>query len=111
MMGDKEINVDKDDNIHVDEVTFKGTKGLWRLVMMKKPDVYHKEDIRDYQELTIRKSVLDVPHTTNAADRPRNTSKYTFLTQNFTPVDSDEDKEREGEEKKMVPALFFSQVI
>ena len=36
MMGDKEINVDKDDNIHVDEAIFKGTNGLWRLVMMKK---------------------------------------------------------------------------
>ena len=99
MMGDKEINVDKDDNIHVDEVIFKGTKGLWRLVMMKKPDAYDKEDIRDYQELIIRTSVLDVPHTTNAADRPRNTAKYKFLTQNFTPVDSDGEKDGEKDEE------------
>ena len=28
MMVDKEINVDKGDNIHVDDVIFKGTKGL-----------------------------------------------------------------------------------
>ena len=55
MMGDKEINVDKDDNIHVDEVIFKGTKGLWRLIMMKKPEVYDQEDIRDYQELNENK--------------------------------------------------------
>ena len=99
MMGDKEINVDKDDNIHVDEAIFKGTKGLWRLVMMKKPDVYDKEDIRDYQELIIRTSVLDFPHTTNAADRPRNTAKYKFLTQNFTPVDSDGEKDGEKDEE------------
>ena len=99
MMGDKEINVDKDDNIHVDEVIFKGTKGLWRLVMMKKPDAYDKEDIRDYQELIIRTSVLDFPHTTNAADRPRNTAKYKFLTQNFTPVDSDGEKDGEKDEE------------
>ena len=101
MMGDKEINVDKDDNIHVDEVIFKGTKGLWRLVMMKKPDVYDKEDIRDYQELIIRTSVLDVPHTTNAADRPRNTAKYKFLTTNFTQEESGEDdsEEEKGNEK------------
>ena len=107
MMGDKEINVDKDDNIHVDEAIFKGTKGLWRLVMMKKPDVYDKEDIRDYQELIIRTSVLDVPHTTNAADRPRNTAKYKFLTQNFTPVDSDGEKEGEAEEKKDGTGIIF----
>ena len=78
MMGDKEINVDKDDNIHVDEVTFKGTKGLWRLIMMKTPKVYDEEDIRDYQELIMRTNVLDVPHTTNTSDRPRNTAKYIF---------------------------------
>ena len=99
MMGDKEINVDKDDNIHVDDAILKGTKGLWRLVMMKKPDVYDKEDIRDYQELIIRTSVLDFPHTTNAADRPRNTAKYKFLTQNFTPVDSDGEKDGEKDEE------------
>ena len=111
MMGDKEINVDKDDNIHVDDAILKGTKGLWRLVMMKKPDAYDKEDIRDYQELIIRTSVLDVPHTTNAADRPRNTAKYKFLTQNFTPVDSDGEKdgEKDGEtdEKKDGTGIVF----
>ena len=102
MMGDKEINVDKDDNIHVDEVTFKGTKGLWRLVMMKKPKVYEPEDLRDYQELIMRTNVLEVPHTTKSSDRPRNTTKYQFLTTNFTQVESGEDdsEEEKGNEKE-----------
>ena len=47
MMGDKEIKVDKYDDIRVDETTFKGTKCLWRLIMMKNPEVYEAEDIRD----------------------------------------------------------------
>ena len=54
MMGDQEIKVDEHDNIHVDEASFKGTKGLWRLIMMKKPEIYEKEDLRDYQELIMR---------------------------------------------------------
>ena len=102
MMGDKEINVDKDDNIHVDEVTFKGTKGLWRLIMMKTPKVYDEEDIRDYQELIMRTNVLEVPHTTKSSDRPRNTTKYKFLTTNFTQVESgdDDSEEEKGNEKE-----------
>ena len=102
MMGDKEINVDKDDNIHVDEVTFKGTKGLWRLVMMKNPKVFEPEDLRDYQELIMRTNVLEVPHTTKSSDRPRNTTKYQFLTTNFTQVESGEDdsEEEKGNEKE-----------
>ena len=107
MMGDKEIKVDEHDNIHVNEASFKGTKGLWRLIMMKKPKVYEPEDLRDYQELIMRTSVLDVPHTINSADRPRNTAKYKFLTQNFTPVDSDGEKEGEAEEKKDGTGIIF----
>ena len=45
MMGDKVITVDEYDNIRVDDTTFKGSKGLWRLIMMKKKT----EIFRDYQ--------------------------------------------------------------
>ena len=102
MMGDKEIKVDEHDNIHVNEASFKGTKGLWRLIMMKKPKVYEPEDLREYQELIMRTNVLDAPHTINSSDRPRNTAKYKFLTTNFTQEESGEDdseEEKENEEK------------
>ena len=56
MIGEKEIKVDKDDNIRVDETIFKGS--LWRLIMMM-PEAYEVEDIRDYQKLIMRTSVLD----------------------------------------------------
>ena len=68
----------------------------------KKTEVYEPEDIRDCQELIMRTSVLDVPHTINSSDRPKHTAKYKFLTQNFTPVDSDGEKdgEKDGETDK-----------
>ena len=103
MMGDTEIKVDEHDNIHVNEASFKGTKGLWRLIMMKKPQVYEPEDLQNYQELIMRTNVLDVPHTINSSDRPRNTAKYKFLTTNFTQEESGEDDsedEKENEEKE-----------
>ena len=40
MMGDKVITVDKYDNIRADDTTFKGSKGLWRLITMKKPEIF-----------------------------------------------------------------------
>ena len=99
MMGDTEIKVDEHDNIHVNEASFKGTRGLWRLIMMKSPKVYEPEDLRDYQELIMRTNVLDEPHTTKPSDRPRNTTKYKFLTTNFTQEDSGgDDSEKESGE-------------
>ena len=101
MMGEKEIKVDKDDNIFVDEASFKGTRGLWRLIMMKKPTVFDPEDLRDYQELLMITNVLDNPHITNSSNRPKNTTKYKFLTTNFQPADDqDDDKEVESGEDK-----------
>ena len=47
MMGNKVITVDEYDNIRVDNTSFKGSKGLWRLIMMKKPEMYEDEDLRD----------------------------------------------------------------
>ena len=98
MMGDTEIKVDEHDNIHVNEASFKGTKGLWRLIMMKKTEVYETyepEDLRDYQELIMRTNVLDAPHTTSTSNRPKNTAKYKFLTSNFEQQeDSDKDKDK-----------------
>ena len=98
MMGEKEIKVDKDDNIFVDEASFKGTRGLWRLIMMKKPTVFDPEDLRDYQELLMITNVLDVPHTTNSSNRPKNTAKYRFLTTNFQLAD-DQDVDNDEEDE------------
>ena len=99
MMGEKEIKVDKDDNIFVDEAGFKGSRGLWRLIMMKKPTVFDPEDLRDYQELLMITNVLDVPHTTNSSNRPKNTAKYRFLTTNFQLADDQDDGNDDKEEE------------
>ena len=99
MMGEKEIKVDKDDNIFVDEAGFKGSRGLWRLIMMKKPTVFDPEDLRDYQELLMITNVLDVPHTTNSSNRPKNTAKYRFLTTNFQLADDQDDDNDDKEEE------------
>ena len=116
MMGNKVITADEYDNIRVDNTSFKGSKGLWRLIMMKKPEIYEDEDLRDYKELIERTDVIEFPHKINSSDRPRNTSKYAFLTEKFGELESekeesDDEYKSEEEEKKTVQAFIFSQVI
>ena len=112
MMGNKVITVDEYDNIRVDNTSFKGSKGLWRLIMMKKPEMFEDEDLRDYKELIDRTDVIEFPHKINSSDRPRNTSKYAFLTANFGELESekeesDEEYKSEEEEKKDGTGIYF----
>ena len=57
-MGDKEVTVDEYNNIRVDNTVFKGSTGLWRLIMMKKPEIFEQEDLENYKELLERTSVI-----------------------------------------------------
>ena len=82
MMGNKVIKVDEYNNIHLDNTVIKGTVGLWRLIMMKSPEVYEPEDSENYKELIERTNVLEYPHKTSSSDRPKNTSKWRFFTEN-----------------------------
>ena len=79
MMGNKEIEVDDDFNIQVDNSTFKGTKGLWNLITFKYPEIYEKEDLQNYKELLARTNAVDIPYVTNAAARPKSTAKWRFF--------------------------------
>ena len=104
MMGNKVITVDEYDNIRVDNTSFKGSRGLWRLIMMKKPELFEDEDLRDYKELIDRTDAIEFPHKVDSSNRPRNTTKYTFLMENFGVLESDKkdneesDKGEESEE-------------
>ena len=50
MMGDKEVMIDENSNIHVDGVQYMGTPGLWMLVMLSSP----KDYTSDYKASTYR---------------------------------------------------------
>ena len=46
-MGDKKVKLDKYSNIYVNGIRFKGTGGLWKLIMLKKPSKHINEHDRD----------------------------------------------------------------
>ena len=63
MMGDKEVTVDKQSNIHVDGNTYKATVGLWALVMeaVPKENEYTNNDLNVYADLVQKTNILYYP--------------------------------------------------
>ena len=64
-IGDKKIKI-KDDNIIIDGVEYKGTPGLWELIMSNDPQNFTEEDFQNYGELLMN---------TNAIPQEKNPNK------------------------------------
>ena len=103
MMGDKEVVIDDQNNIHIDNAVFKGTKSLWNLIMKKTPEDFEQEDLENYEEILERTNVIDIPHITSTGDRPKNTAKYRFLKEiGLVQTPREEEKVEEEEEKESI---------
>ena len=81
VMGEKEIMIDNNNNIILDDgrTVFKGTKGLYRLIMENKPESYHPEYLENHKELLEKTNAINSPLTNSSANRPTTTSKWTFF--------------------------------
>ena len=113
MMGNKEIVVDNDNNIWLDNGSdsYKGTFGLWKLIMNKEPEGYLEEDLDNYKRLVERTNVIEMPHA-SPNDRPKGTTKWKFLkkiglvqrTENDgDEIDEVEEKKQEGSGIQFLP--------
>ena len=69
-IGDKKIKI-KDDNIIIDGVEYKGTPGLWELIMSDKPQNFTEEDFQNYGELLINTNAIPQKKNPN---KPRSSS-------------------------------------
>ena len=56
-IGDKPIKI-KNDNIIIDGVEYKGTRGLWELIMSNEPRNYTEEEFLNYGELLIQTNTI-----------------------------------------------------
>ena len=90
-MGDKRITVDGKSNINVDDVTYKGTPGLWSLIMLATPKDYTQEDFKNYRDLVIRTNIADHPRGVQDTSRPARTFKRKTILESIL------DKKKEGE--------------
>ena len=67
------------DNIIVDGVKFRGTPGLWELIMEDKPRNYTKDDRDEYRDLLIKTNALH--HDFNPKNpNPRSSRSYKWNT-------------------------------
>ena len=98
-MGNKEVVVDGQNNIFLNNgaVSFKGTHGLWRLIMYKVPEQFAEKDFENYKELLNMTNAIEWPHKISLADRPRNTAKWRFFKQSGLREADDEEEEEEEE--------------
>ena len=82
MMGDKEVVVDEISNIHVDGVEYKGTPGLWKLVMLSSPKDYTNEDLVNYKHLVKQTNVMSHPcGVKRGISRNTTTYKWRYILQ------------------------------
>ena len=104
MMGNKEITVDNQNNIWLDNGTdsYKGTFGLWKLIMLKAPDGYFDEDLDNYKRLIERTNALDMPNRTGPNNRPKTTTKWKFFKKiGLVPrAEHDDEIENESDNEK-----------
>ena len=74
MMGDKEITVDEDSNIHVDNTTYNSTPGLWSLIMLAAPKEFTNQYLDAYGDLVKRTDVIQHPKSViEGTSRPTQT--------------------------------------
>jgi hypothetical protein len=53
MIGDSNVKIDDNDNVHVKGKIYEGTPGLYELLFMKLPKKYNKDDMRKYKSILL----------------------------------------------------------
>lgn len=89
-MGDKAVQIENDD-IVVGDTKYKGTEGLWTLVMDTRPKkiLYTSEDLDNYKEMLRQTDVIFNPNTAGARSRPRTTTKWKRTIEPLIEKDTD----------------------
>lgn len=81
-IGDKEVEIDANDVI-IGNKTYKGTKGLWELLTLKRPTNHTQSDLETYKEIL----VLTNAHLKNyKPGAPLSSNKHTKYTDIIKPM-------------------------
>lgn len=78
-LGDKEVFVDDNSNIVVDNQTYHATSGLWSLIMLASPTFYTENDLETYKELSAQTNLMLNPSGVGKGSRPNSTAKRRLL--------------------------------
>ena len=83
VMGDKIVNFGEAGDIIVDGKTYKGTPGLWSLILLKRPKDFNEEDMEEYKKLVEQTNVMRHPQNLRANSQPKLTWKWRKIFNNF----------------------------
>ena len=76
MMGTKKVTFDATSNIYIDGEKYKGTLGLWKLIMMKKPPKWEdRKDLTNYELILKQTDAVTKPRNVIPGSRPYQTYK------------------------------------
>ena len=83
-MGNKVIELSGNDII-VDNVKYKGTPGLWSLILLRRPDdkVYTLEDMKKYKKLAKQTNLKTNPHNHTHKSNLYTTWKWKEILKNI----------------------------
>ena len=73
-IGDKPIII-KDDNIIIEGVEYRGTPGLWELIMSEKPPYFTEKDFINYGDLLIQTNAIYQKNNPNQ-NKPKSSKSY-----------------------------------
>ena len=95
-LGNKEVKIENN-NVILDGIEYRGTPGLWNLLMLNTPENYEDSDLTEYLNLIESADVWNYPKKVPNS-RPHSTSKAGFIENHIF------DSEEEYEDTKTEPA-------
>ena len=102
-IGNKQATI-VDNNILIDDEKFKGTPGLWELLMSKNPDNFTNNDYDEYEKLMVKTNALHKDYNpNNPYPRSSRSDKWYLISQIWT--NREYTKKKEGYEGKGVVVI------
>ena len=88
VLGDERVLIDENSDIIVGDRRYKGTPGLWALIMLASPTVYTDDDKENFKDLVIQTDLMNHPRDVKSGGRPQNTAKHRLMEQFLLPTGS-----------------------
>ena len=104
-IGNKQATI-VDNNILIGDEKFKGTPGLWELLMSKNPDNFTKNDYDEYEKLMVKTNALHKDYNpNNPYPRSSRSDKWYLVSQIWANREYTKKKEGyEGEGVVVIPS-------
>ena len=87
-MGDKYVRIVKESDLVVDHKKYIGTKGLWSLIMRKRPIDYTPDDLATYRDVILQTNAMNSPNNVEPTSRVTSTKKWRDIFPLFGDLNS-----------------------